>query len=210
MKRQVRYGVFETNSSSMHSLVIRNPDATYYDEETGKEEKICHILTHEEMLESLKDGNLRDLEHGILDFSYENWNFGRAPFRICSTFNDKVQYLLASKYRYGDIDDNEQLEINEAIRLIKSLVPEVKEVRIPEKDEYGYRNINFDEPYYQMWQRKNGFTDLQFLTDTRYIPIQDGDEYCKWSSLVQHGIVDNDVVKDTDVKDYYGTGEDYE
>ena len=119
MKIQIRRNVFETNSSSMHSLVIRRNDITSVDD-NNVEHPINRILTHDEMLTNIK--RFMD-KQGIVDFSYRNWYFGRSPFRIMTTFSEKVEYLLASYLyfrRYNEFD--------EAVALIQRIAEEcVKE-----------------------------------------------------------------------------------
>ena len=86
--KQIRNSVFETNSSSMHSLVIRN-DNTY-------EENESRYYTKEEIKDNVwwwirKDSTVCDLSHDDL-------YFGRAPFMILDSFMAKFKYALANGY----------------------------------------------------------------------------------------------------------------
>ena len=87
MKIQIRNSVFETNSSSMHSIAIVRPDnlkgtmADYYGWElTGT---------------WLKPGKEVEVNNPILldddSISFERW-----PVRILSTMYKKIQYAIAS------------------------------------------------------------------------------------------------------------------
>ena len=88
MKYQIRKGCFETNSSSMHSLIITKKNENirmtqseirkefYLDEEWYKE---CHKNNEEEIVE--------------ID-PWEN-DFGRSPFSVLSSFRDKLYYAVA-------------------------------------------------------------------------------------------------------------------
>lgn len=184
MKIQIRQNVFETNSSSMHSLVICNTDELAKEWAKDNVEYDSHY-SHEQMLEELSPD-----ENGVVDYSYRYWDFGRAPFRVLQSFEDKVQYLLASYYCYN------RSEFDNAIKLIQKLVPEVKEIKIPKKDpDYNYRHIDFDESYYFDWQDEYNFTDEEFLTSDEFVVIQDGDEYGKWVDCLEAGIVDFNIVK---------------
>ena len=73
MKRQIRRNVFETNSSSMHSLTVMKRDDKY---------------TPEEILEGLYLH--RDKDTGEESCVWEPWEhdleFGRSPFRALGTF----------------------------------------------------------------------------------------------------------------------------
>lgn len=112
MKRQVRNSVFETNSSSMHSLTVMKRDDRYtpeeilediwlyYDEETG-----------EDCIWEIWDGELE---------------FGRSPFRALITFKDKWLYACASLvFEYNDDAYKELLAI--ALKYI----PNLKKIKLP-------------------------------------------------------------------------------
>ena len=71
---QIRQNIFETNSSSPHSLVIMTDTII---KENGKD----LYFTHDEMLESL-----HTVSRGIYKPWNDNWYFGRAPFRVLDTF----------------------------------------------------------------------------------------------------------------------------
>ncbi|MBQ7275711.1 MAG: hypothetical protein IJS58_00535 [Bacilli bacterium] len=184
MKIQIRRNVFETNSSSMHSLVIRRNDITSVDD-NNVEHPINRILTHDEMLTNIK--RFMD-KQGIVDFSYRNWYFGRSPFRIMTTFSEKVEYLLASYLYFRRYNEENQIGFDEAVALIKKLVPEVKDIKCPS-------DIGFDEAYYFSWKNQYGFSDEDFLTHTRYIAIQDGDEYGKWHDVYLYNLASEDVIE---------------
>ena len=87
MKIQVRNNVFETNSSSMHSIAIVKPEnlkgtvADYYGWE----------LTNS----WLKPGEEVVVNHPIV-MDDDSINFERWPFRILSTMYEKAQYAIAS------------------------------------------------------------------------------------------------------------------
>ena len=178
--KQIRLNVFETNSSSSHSLVIRsNKLMTELNEST--------YFTHDEMLDSLWQ-----IEDGEYQSLGEDWCFGRSPFRALDTFELRFQYAYAN-YCY---DDN---KLNELIELLKKLVPEVKFIKRPE-----YTGV--DEPYLSSWLEANNISLEEFLTNKKYIVIQDGDEYCIWNDLVQSGLIDTkalDIVGE-EVENYEG------
>ena len=72
MKRQIRGSVFETNSSSAHSIVIRNVGEHY----SAKEIKEHTYIN-------------RNGEWDIFQYELE---FGRSPFKYLATFVDKVRF----------------------------------------------------------------------------------------------------------------------
>lgn len=137
MKRQVRNGVFETNSSSMHSLTVMKRDDKY---------------TSEEILEDIWLSD--DKETGEEDCVWKIWdsddlNFGRYPFRVLSTFKDKWLYACASLvYEYNDDVYKELLAI--ALKYI----PNLKKIKLPNtsgsfanKDSKGFKNDKYYQEY---------------------------------------------------------------
>lgn len=93
MKRQIRKGVWETNSSSCHSLtVLKSTSNDYY--------------TREEIRDSVW------LWKGRLQFTDWNMYFGRSPFRTLNDFEGKLRYAVACLVnKYGDKYYNELFDI---------------------------------------------------------------------------------------------------
>lgn len=167
---QIRQNVFETNSSSSHSLVIRTDDII---KEAGED----LYLTHDEMLEDLH----RVSPRGIYKPWNDNWYFGRSPFRPLSTFEGKLQYAYAN---CGD----DEVKRKEVTDLLKELVSEVKKVAIPE-----YCGVDDWELF--GWLKKYNISLKEFLTNKKYVVIQDGDEYCIWKDLIACGLIDKNVIE---------------
>lgn len=113
MKIQVRQNVFETNSSSMHSLVVSNKDRGY-------------------------DYNLPVDKNGVLTISFGV--FGWEP-EILKEPLEKISYVITDRCSIGslDFDEKEALEseiVKEVIDLIKSRCPNVKDVKIQRANSY--------------------------------------------------------------------------
>ena len=185
MKRQIRNGVFETNSSSMHSLVIRKSNEYY---------------TNEELHENL----------WLSDGKWEIWKddrltFGRYPFNCLCTFESKVRYAIASLCGYRR-DAAEKFE--EIKNLVLEIIPDCRSIELPtvylygededgEDDEevvcYGY----VDEDILSSFLENENISLKEFLTNKKYVVIVDGDEYCIWKSLKESGLVDaNEIEKE--------------
>ncbi len=162
--KQVRRNVFETNSSSSHSLAIRSNKLM---EEL--EESI--YFTHDEMFDSLSR-----VKNGEYKSWNNDWYFGRYPFRALDTFELRFQYAYANYYY-----DEEKL--NELIQLLKELVPEVQFIKEPEF-------AGVDDRCLDSWLSENNISLKEFLTNKKYIVIQDGDEYNIWVDLVKAGLID--------------------
>lgn len=163
----IRRNVFETNSSSTHSLVILTNDAV-------KEISDDTYFTHDEMLNSLNW-----LKNGIYKSYERDWYFGREPFRVLDTFELKFQYA------YANANDDEKFEL---VSMLKELVPEVKKF-IPPVDS------GVDEYRLHGWLNMYNVTLRDFLTCKKYIVIQDGDEYCIWTDLIKSGLIDTNIIE---------------
>ena len=158
---QIRGNCFETNSSSQHSLVIiTNKD--WVDEVYSEEE--------------LKEGFYVN-KNGIWNASNDDWYFGRYPFRILSTFYDKVRYACASGF------------CNETIEIVKKYIPKIKEVKLPEY-------MGTDDYQLKCWLADNNISLEEFLTHDKYVIICDGDEYCIWSQMLQSGLINKKVFEE--------------
>lgn len=79
----IRKGIFETNSSSMHSLVLLK--------QANEENYFKASLS--------KDGKLY--------FFYSELCFGRSPFEVLYTFVDKLRYAIAyyGEKRFSELED---------------------------------------------------------------------------------------------------------
>ena len=140
MKRQIRYGVFETNSSSQHSLTVM---------------KRVDKFTTEEILEDIFLSN--NLETGEENCEWDIWEhemeFGRSPFRALVTFADKWMYACASLVsEYNDDVYNELKEI--AFKYI----PNLKKIRHQLTTKYIY-NKNHEENKDSEYVQKYGKTE---------------------------------------------------
>lgn len=161
--RQIRKNVFETNSSSTHSLVLFK----------HREER----YTHDEMY--------KELEYHIRDGIYKPWDelyFGRYPFRVLTSFQDKLHYAYANTHGVTE-------KVNEVTEVLSGLVPEVWGFE-PE-DEY----MGVDETTLPYWLKELGITLEEFLVNKKYAVICDGDEYCIWEDLKEKGIINTAAIE---------------
>ena len=215
MKVNIRKNCFETNSSSMHSIVVTNEEGEYTPEE---------IAT-----------NMFIWNNG----EFKIWNeddlcFGRYPFRILSTFEEKFCYAVASLC--GGYTDDEKADDNFDMleNIAKKHIPTLKSIVLPEKhepifiredgseigpsgvweekDEEFYYHHNKEKervtrsdfinvmPEYgyidhgsagllQGFLKKNNISIEDFLTHKKYYVIVDGDEYCEWAKLKMSGLL---------------------
>ena len=182
MKRQIRSSVFETNSSSMHSLVVKKEDGYYADNELRR-----HLWLD-------KDG------------MWEIWNdeditFGRYPFNCLYTFESKTRYAIASLCNYRK-DNIEQFKIIEDI--VKEVIPECAGIKLPrtswswdEDDDGKISYGSVEENVLSPFLRAENISLKEFLTNKKYVVIVDGDEYCIWDGLKNSGLVNaNEIEKE--------------
>ena len=80
MKKVIRRNCFETNSSSMHSIVVTKNDER---------------LTEKEIKDALWDRTILSI------WNEENLCFGRYPFKVLSNLEDKVMYAIANYCGYN-------------------------------------------------------------------------------------------------------------
>lgn len=134
LKRQIRRCVFETNSSSMHSLVVMKKAATY-----SKDEILDGFY--------LFDDDITGEEDCVWEIRDDDLEFGRSPFRALGNFHDKWLYACASLVReYKD-------EVyNELERIALKHVPGLRTIQMPlttghilNKDDTHFK----DNEYYQ-------------------------------------------------------------
>lgn len=177
--KQIRRNVFETNSSSSHSIVILNEDVNKNNDE--------HLSYFETYLCS--DG----LYH-ILDYDLE---FGRSPFDVLSTFSEKLNYAIAS---FGEEKFNELEEL--ACKYLKGLDGEccsrieISKCRWSSKENKYYGNIDHQSSgILQSFLFKENISLEEFLVNPKYIVIIDGDEYCIFEKLKDSGLIKNNTIK---------------
>lgn len=165
--QQIRRNVFETNSSSSHSLVILTDNI-------AKETENDIYFTHAEMLASL-----HGLVKGVYKSSERSWYFGRSPFRALNTFELKFQYAYACAWNYSR---------PELVQLLQELVPEVKTFIPPE-------DAGTDDHLLSAWLNDCGITMKEFLTNKKYIVMQDGDEFNIWKDLKSSGLINFNAIE---------------
>ena len=193
MKIQVRKGVFETNSSSMHSVVVTSDEEIYSEKEFRKD-----FWIHGDWEIRFYDG--------------DELNFGRYPFRLLTTFKDKLQIVIA--HILGGHASPDPHEVDKFISDLKELLtkyyPEIgksfKGITFPDKpwsdeDEEGYYYGDIDHDSADLLSNTLRFENISwqdFLIHKKYIYIVDGDEYCEWKKCKESGIINTSII----VKEY--------
>lgn len=177
--KQIRRNVFETNSSSSHSLVITTDNEHYTREEINKNFYIT------------KEGKVRLWESSL--------EFYRSPFDMLVTFKDKLRYAIASSN--GNL-------VDQCREICKKYVDGFTDFEFDTKD-YVWDSevkdyVETDEPIpnyggtddYQIegWLKSYNVSLEEFLTNKRYIVVVDGDEYNCWLHIKDSGLVDTSKI----------------
>lgn len=176
--KQIRRNVFETNSSSSHSLVITTDNEHYTREEINKN----FYMT---------DGIVRLWESSL--------EFYRSPFDMLVTFKDKLRYAIASSN--GNL-------VDQCRELCRKYVDGFVDFEFDTKDYVWDSEVNdyveADEPIpnyggtddYQIegWLKKYNVSLEEFLTNKRYIVVVDGDEYNCWLHIKDSDLVDTSKI----------------
>lgn len=172
---QIRNGVFETNSSSSHSLVVMTEG---------------RIVSPEETAEGMWINN--DGEVGVWDHDIE---YGRSPFRVLATPFEKLLYTLAE---FQGTDQFQSIYD----RFIEK-IPELKKIDFPmvsywRTDEPTVFYGDIDHQSAGMLKaaiQKEGVDPLDIVFDSRYVIIVDGDEYCVFGDMLKSGLIDKSKIK---------------
>lgn len=176
--KQIRRNVFETNSSSSHSLVITTDNEHYTREEINKN---FYMI----------DGIVRLWESSL--------EFYRSPFDMLVTFKDKLRYAIASS------DGN---LVDECREICKKYVDGFTDFEFNTKDYVWDSEvkdyIETDDPIpnyggtddYQIegWLKKYNVSLEEFLTNKRYIVVVDGDEYAIYDHIKKSGLFDTSKI----------------
>jgi hypothetical protein len=223
MKRQIRRGCWETNSSSQHSLVVMKNDDHYTTQEISKD-----FYLHED---------------GVWDAWSADLDFGRTPFRVLGTFKTKWLYACASLVKEYNDDtykklkafaikyipglreikmpttishvpnlDNEKNKDNWYAQKYGKTEAELNEYLDQKEEEWEIEGLEYwedragdfcftipytghtDEPFLQEFLEHENLSLEEYLTNRKYVIVQDGDEYCYWQDMKKAGLVNSEAI----------------
>ena len=180
MKISIRKSVFETNSSSSHSLVVVKEPRPY---------------TEEELALDLHDWSSKE-KFSLFDFC-DDVTYERYPLTILSTPVEKMRYYVAAKL--GAAQDESALpEIISMISEATGFPPEKIEITTHDPSyEYGYASTYNDtgEHPFEFLDRK-GISIKEFIFNPKYVLIVDGDEYMSFKKLFERNVISFDNLED--------------
>lgn len=170
--KQIRRNVFETNSSSSHSLVITTDNEHMTKEEINNE---FHLR-----------------KNGLLWLPENYLEFYRYPFDMLATFRGKLRYAIAASH--GNL-------VDELREICKKYIDGFTDFEFDKKDEQWsdeaddyvegeFPNYGGTDDYeIEGWLKKYNVPLEEFLTNKRYIVVVDGDEYATWDHIKNSGLV---------------------
>lgn len=182
MKQTIRLDVFETNSSSEHSLVIKDGNDNFYTQEEVRQELQKHMIK-----DNIDFRSANTYEDLLL--------FSRAPFAILTTYFDKLRYVLA--HRNYVWDDERYSEFN-------NYICDKYGIRFTFMFDKGHWDDNSDyhgevdhqsqdllnEIFMKLDYSFDNFDDIdKFLCNKKYNIIIDGDDYGITDSYRQSGLI---------------------
>lgn len=169
--KQTRLGVFETNSSSMHSIVVMKNVEKF----AGQYEKF--------------DTDIFLDKNGKWTMWTEDLEYGRYPFQVLATFRDKLLYaipaLCNNKNKYDDI-----------VEVVKKYIPKFRKFDFSMRDDgekFGYIDHQSADLLYD-FLNEEGITLEEFLTNKKYMIVIDGDEYAEFEKWVKSGLINVDDI----------------
>ncbi len=127
MKRKIRAGTFETNSSSMHSLVVEN-------------------FSEKFSPHNIEASSLKKDKNGNIHVRLGEYGWGK---KMLDTQQKKLNYLVTSIVCYKGIDNQEDLEDDYDFRELSSEICEHAEAK-------GIIVNNFEGEYYIDHESNNG------------------------------------------------------
>ena len=171
---QIRDNVFETNSSSAHTIAVKNHDEYDYD--------LKWLLD--------EDGTFKLWSTSDLDF-------GRSPFDVLCTTYQKIPYFIAT-YGYKFISKIIMENIPEVKRIEKPHID--KRWDDPDlKQGIDHQSVGM----LQHFIKKNNLTIEEALFNNKYLIIIDADEYNTWGKMINCGLINTNNLEDLGRNSYF-------
>lgn len=143
MKTQIRMGCFESNSSSMHSVVTS---------------KTTGIYTPEEFHDGIW------VHNGKWHLYDSELEFGRSPYSILCTFEEKVKYAIASLCGVYTKDEVREKYLTEIKRIVCKYIPDCKEITFDTRYENKYVRETDDKEFTWLTEKNGQMNLMENLT----------------------------------------------
>lgn len=161
MKRVIRLNCFETNSSSQHSIIVTKNDVRVNPEELdwNKVKDENEPYSYERIYLYKGKWNLRDIDDG----------FGRYPFQLLTTFEEKFKYAMCEYLGHLYEDDPEWQEQYDMFKAIASeVIPGFEDFNIRTKDIDIYldkdgNDIKQKDLHYNYWNKEEKHPEYYYI-----------------------------------------------
>lgn len=178
---QIRKGVFETNSSSSHSIIIKKKDHPL-------EEMVdpgWHMRWDEE--------DESDPMNGLLRFCDRDLEFGRDPFHFLVSWYDRLCYAIATYHTKDGVEKIKEICQRRILRFKGFDFPH-DDWAHEDEDYYGF----VDHQSHGLLEHvlEHYHISLEdFIFNDRYVIVIDGDEIQYFNVLVEQDLFNRDVVQ---------------
>ena len=171
--RKIRRSCFETNSSSMHSIVV-----TANDIHIPIDNAYNHVY----------------VRNGEISLPYEiEYGYGR-EFQPLSSFADKLSYALCEYLGYAS--EEEKPAILDGFREIcLRHVENFRDFDMDQIDDIGWIDHQ-SAGKLKSFIRDHEISLEEFLTNEKYQIIVDGDEYQYFDEMIKSGLIDMKYIKE--------------
>ena len=187
----IRRNVFETNSSSIHSLVITKQSRQYTKEELALEyDPECH--------ETFELWRYCDNS----DMTYE-----RSPFQILATPLEKLRYYSA--YTLGTYKKPAKKDVDKIKNFVmkQTGITDPDKIRLYKIEDWWSREKHKNKNYGAVYSNDTGEDPMAFvkrkgidwedlILNPKYIIIVDGDEIQDFKTLIDARIINTDTFED--------------
>ena len=178
---QIRRGVFETNSSSSHSIIIK------------KQDRPITRVTDPGWRMFIDEDDENNPRNGFIYFDNRDLEYGRDPFHFLVDWYDRLAYAIASKHTKADIESFREI--------CKRRITGFKDFRFPhdewaheEDDYYGYVDHQSEGLLNKVLEHYHISLE-DFIFNDRYVIVIDGDEYQFFNTLTEQEFFDRGAIE---------------
>lgn len=178
---QIRRGVFETNSSSSHSIIIKKQDRAL-DEQIDPG---WHMHWDED------DEN--DPRNGIIGFGEDDLEFGRDPFHFLVDWYDRLCYAIASYHTKAGVEKIKEI-CQRRIMNFRGFEFPHDDWAHEDEDYYGYVDHQSQGLLEHVLEHYHISLE-EFIFNDRYVIVIDGDEYQYFNVLTEQEFFDKTAIE---------------
>lgn len=176
---KIRGNVFETNSSSMHSIALLNKDC-------GKITSLDEAMTEDNNMLVSYNGELVIRNEDELEFGW--------GFEILDTFYGRLRYAIASLVGDTHIENLQMIEDE-----VRKIIPEITSIKLPlgEEDKLCAGYVDHESMgTLHSYLTQTGKSLSDYLADKSVIVVIDNDNDCHFSEIVSSGIYNEKSFKE--------------